>query len=158
MAGLTHLAIGLTFTLIVPKMHVIVLVVCAYLIDIIFLIFMFAGIKKYPKADRVSEAPWSHSLLMAIIWSVLAVLITIIITKDFNTGILIGLLVFSHWIVDFIAKPMTIAFPNDGGILLHPFRGSPEVELGLWKSNKGIYIGEYGSLIIGSVIFIITVL
>ena len=100
MAGLAHLGIGLVFTLIVPDIHPLILIFFAYFLDIIFFGFMFIGLEKMPKADYVAEAPRSHSLFMAVIWSVLVGLVTIILTSNYYYGWILGILVFSHWIID----------------------------------------------------------
>ncbi|MFX0015806.1 MAG: hypothetical protein ACFE98_14555 [Candidatus Hermodarchaeota archaeon] len=158
MAGIAHLGVGLAFKLIAPEIPVILLVVCAYLLDLIFLIFMFAGLEELPRNDRVSETPWSHSLFMALIWSILAAMIVALIIQDILTGIIIGFTVFSHWIIDFIVSPMTYAFPNDTGKLLHPFGESPKVGLGLMRTKMGVIIAEGGSLLLGSFLFLSTLI
>ncbi len=156
MAGIAHLGIGLAFKLLLPDVSVIVLVLCSYLIDLLFLVFMIAGLEDMPSSERITEAPWSHSLLMATIWSILTFLIVMLLSQDSYTSIIIGLLVFSHWVIDFIVSPMTYAFPNDTGKLLHPFGKSPKVGLGVMKTKTGVIIIEGGSLIIGGAIFIST--
>ncbi|MFX0210162.1 MAG: hypothetical protein ACFFDT_29540 [Candidatus Hodarchaeota archaeon] len=158
MAGIAHLGIGLAFKLIVPEVPVIMLVVCSYLLDITFFVFMFVGLEELPQDDRVTEAPLSHSLFMALIWSVLAALVVTFIIQDIYTGIIIGLIVFSHWIIDFIVSPMTYAFPNDTGKLLHPFSGSPKVGLGLMRTKMGVMVVEGGSLLVGGVLYLSTLI
>lgn len=158
MAGIAHLGIGLVFKLIAPEIPVVILVVSAYLLDIVFFGFMFAGLEELPQQDRVTDAPWSHSLFMAMIWSVLAALIATLFTHDSYTSMIIGLLVFSHWVIDFIVSPMTYAFPNDTGKLLHPFGGSPRVGLGLMRTKMGVILSEGGPLLLGIVIFTVTLL
>ncbi|MHA1995773.1 MAG: hypothetical protein ACW97Z_14595 [Candidatus Hodarchaeales archaeon] len=156
MAGIAHLGIGLAFKLLLPDVSVIVLVFCSYLIDLLFLVFMFAGLEDMPSSEHITDAPWSHSLLMATIWSILTILTVMLLSQDSYTSIIIGLLVFSHWVIDFIVSPMTHAFPNDTGKLLHPFGKSPKVGLGVMKTKTGVIIIEGGSLIIGGAIFIST--
>ena len=92
---------------------------------------------------------------MAVIWSLLAGFITWLISKDRRISLIIGGLVFSHWVIDFISHPMTAAFPGDTGLSLL-FDGSPTVGLGLWSTQLGINIGEYGTLVLGLIIYILT--
>ncbi|MFX0181760.1 MAG: hypothetical protein ACFE95_01660 [Candidatus Hodarchaeota archaeon] len=158
MAGIAHLGIGLAFKLIAPEVPVIFLVIFAYLLDIVFFCFMFAGLEELPQQDRVTDAPWSHSLFMAVIWSVLAALVAMFVVNEFYTSMIIGLLVFSHWVIDFIVSPMTYAFPNDTGKLLHPFGGSPRVGLGLMRTKMGVILSEGGALLLGIVIFSLSLL
>jgi hypothetical protein len=155
MAGLTHLAVGLASKRITPGISVWFLVFCAYLIDILFMIFMIAGIEQLPLPDQVGTAPWSHSLFMAIIWSVLATVIALHFLHDSRTSIILGLLVFSHWIIDFVSQPMTFVFPNSASPLLHPFGGAPSIGLGVWSTEMGVFLGEFSSLIIGIAIYLL---
>ncbi len=117
---------------------------------------MFAGIERLPLPDQVAATPWSHSLFMAIIWSVIAALIALYFLHDSRTSIILGLLVFSHWIIDFISQPMTFVVPNSASPLLHPFGGSPSIGLGVWSTELGVFLGEFGSLIIVLAIYLLT--
>ncbi|MFW9993303.1 MAG: hypothetical protein ACFFD4_14765 [Candidatus Odinarchaeota archaeon] len=158
MAGLAHLGIGLAAKLIAPEVPVIILIICSYLIDIIFFVFMFAGMEEMPKPDRTTEAPWSHSLLMSIVWSGLAMVAAALFGYSFQTSLIIGLLVFSHWVIDFIVSPMTYAFPNDTGKPIHPFRGSPKVGLGLMRTRVGVIAIEGGFVVLGAGTYLLTLL
>lgn len=77
--------------------------------------------------------------------------------RQYTTSLIIGLLVFSHWVVDFVAKPMTHAFPIDVGVPLF-FDGSQVVGLGAWGTAAGEYIGEYGTTALGLAIYALTVM
>ena len=76
--------------------------------------------------------------------------------QDPTSSFLLGILVLSHWIIDFIVSPMTYAFPNDTGKLLYPFQNSPKVGLGVMKTKTGVIVVEGGSLLIGSIVFVST--
>ena len=156
MAGITHLGIGLMSKRIAPRIPVWILILCAYLIDVIFFVLMFAGIEEMPQTDRITYAPWSHSLFMAIFWTLLITAIIYYFSRNNRTSLLLGLLVFSHWIIDFISQPMTYVFPMNGGPLLHPFGDSITLGLGVWSSELGVIIGEFGTLLLGLVIYFVT--
>jgi hypothetical protein len=64
--------------------------------------------------------------------------------------------VFSHWLVDFVSKPMTGVFPQDTGLPLW-FEGSPAVGLGLYRSKRVANTVEYGSLAVGAALYLQTV-
>jgi hypothetical protein len=155
MAGLAHMGVGLAAKRVAPKIPLVYLLIGAYVIDIIWGVFYFTGVEQYPGAGISAAAPWSHGLFMSVIWSVSAALLTRLITRNFRTSVIIGILVFSHWVVDFIAKPMRFTFPSDSGLPLL-FNGSPEVGLGLYSSQIGVNAGEYGTLVLGLVIYIMT--
>lgn len=158
MAGIAHLGIGLVSSLLLPDIHVLILIICAYLLDIIFFGFLCVSLEQIPKEDQVGEAPWSHSLFMAIIWSVLAAIVSMLFTQDRFTTMIIGFLVLSHWVIDFLVSPMTYAFPSDTGKLLHPFGGSPKVGLGLMRTKLGVVLSEGIPLTLGIIIFVTTLI
>ncbi len=76
-----------------------------------------------------------------------------LISRNRRTSLIIGLLVLSHWVVDFISHPMTAMFPDDTGLSLL-FDGSPIAGLGVWTTQLGVNISEYGTLFLGLVIYI----
>ena len=67
---------------------------------------------------------------------------------------IIGGLVFSHWILDFIASPMTYIYPNDTGKPIF-FQNSRKIGLGLWRSKTAVIIGEYIVTLVGLIMYII---
>jgi hypothetical protein len=153
MAAMTHLAVGLAAKRVAPKTPVILLILAAYGIDMIWGVFYYFGIEAM--ADGTTTNPWSHGLLMSSVWSALVGLIVFGVSRNRRAGWIAALLVFSHWIIDFISHPMLFAFPNDTGLSLL-FDGSPTVGLGLWSTELGTNIGEYGALAVGVIIYIIT--
>ncbi|MFX0030618.1 MAG: hypothetical protein ACFE8B_15505, partial [Candidatus Hermodarchaeota archaeon] len=76
------------------------------------------------------------------------------ISNDLYITFIIGGLVFSHWILDFVASPMTYVYPNDTGLPIF-FKNSRKIGLGLWNSKRAIIIGEYGVTVVGIIIYII---
>lgn len=155
MSALAHAGVALAAKRIAPRAPLIGLLVAAYAIDFIWAAFFFAGVEHLPQPAATTTNPWSHGLLMAAIWSGLAGFITALISRNLRTGLVGGLLVFSHWVVDFISHPMTAAFPGDTGLSLL-FDGSPTVGLGLWSTQLGVTLGEYGTLGLGLVIYLLT--
>lgn len=155
MAGLAHLGVGLAAKRLAPDVNAGALVVAAYGIDIVWAGFWAAGLEQFPGPGVSATAPWSHGLFMAVIWSAAAGLLALAISRNRRTSLLIGLLVFSHWVVDFIAKPMTYTFPDDVGVPLF-FAGSPVVGLGVWGTAVGQTIGEYGTALLGFLIYLVT--
>jgi len=149
MAGIAHLAFGFGSKRIAPKIPLILLLVASEFLDILWFIFYIFGIEK-------SEAPWSHGLLMSIIWSIVAALLIIMIYRNIKSGIIIGLVVFSHWILDFITHPMGAVMggqplPHDLPLL---FSNSPKVGLGLYNYSAVVaYIFEFTIFALGILIY-----
>jgi len=152
MAGLTHAGVGLAAKGIAPRAPLWALLSGAYALDLIWGLFYLAKVERFPSAKAASVAPWSHGLLLSTVWSTAAGAAAGLVSREPRTGLFAGLLVFSHWVVDFIAKPMTFAFPSDTGLPLL-FGGSRMVGLGAWRSRAAVYVGEYGSLLVGLAIY-----
>jgi hypothetical protein len=156
MAGLGHIGFGFATKRITPKVHLLVLIIATELIDILWGVFYFTGIDH--NNVGMDSSPWSHSLFMSVIWSVLAAIIAARIYHDHRSGITVGLLVFSHWVIDFITHPMGAIF---GGKPLPPdlplfFNGSSNVGLGLYNHSFTIAIlTDIGMLIIGFVVYVL---
>ncbi len=142
MAGIGHIGFGFAAKPFTPKVHLTVLLIATELIDILWGIFYFTGIDR--GSVGLDSSPWSHSLFMSLVWSVLAMLVASCIYQDRLSGLIIGLLVFSHWVIDFITHPMGAIF---GGRPLPPdlpifFNSSSKVGLGLYNHSFTIAIAS----------------
>lgn len=69
--------------------------------------------------------PWSHGLFMSVIWSLVAAGIAYRVYHSMRIAGIFGLVVISHWLLDFIVHPPELP-------LL--FSQSHMVGLGLWNS------------------------
>jgi hypothetical protein len=165
MAGAAHLGVALAAKRVAPRMPLWALVLSSYAIDLLFMAFMLAGKERMPsrvghespvEPAKQSTNPWSHGLAMALIWTSLSGLIAGRVSRHRHSGLLISSLVFSHWLVDFVSKPMTAVFPQDTGLPLL-FEGSPTVGLGLYRSKRVANAVEYGSLAVGATLYLQTV-
>ncbi len=137
--GPAHLAAALVAKPATQKVPLWVLLVASEALDLLCYGFMAlgletAGISRMDLNHGIQVTipgwiPWSHGLFMAIIWSLLAAGVCGLIFHDRRSGALVGLVVFSHWALDFVVHP---------GELPLLFAGSPTVGLGLWTSGPGI--------------------
>ena len=145
MMGIGHLVIGLVAKPAAPKIPLWVLLVATEVIDILWIILALAGVENF------GHSPWSHGLFMSAIWSVTAALLTAHFYRSYRTGALMGVLVFSHWVLDLISHPMFGGPPN----LPLLFDGSPKVGFGLYSAiGMGAATGvELGMLAIGIAIY-----
>lgn len=150
MAALAHLGVGLAAKRAAPGLPLYVLILAAWAIDLVWAGFWLLGVEHLPTPGLAS--PWSHGLPMALLWSALAGLAAARV-RDRRTGLFIGALVFSHWIVDFLSQPMTYAFPGSLGPPLL-FDASRTVGLGLYGTALGQSVGEYGSLAVGAALYL----
>lgn len=85
--------------------------------------------------------PYTHSLLMAVVWSIVAGGAYRVLWRRAGMigAVIIGALVFSHWVLDFITHKPDLAL----------WFGGPKVGLSLWD-NRPLAVGtEFGLLIVG---------
>ena len=107
--------------------------IAVQLLDLIWPIFVLLGIESLtidPGNTKLTHLafefyPYSHSLFMAVVWSLVLGISYYVFTKKRNGSILLGGLVLSHWILDFISHRPDLP--------LSPFT-DVKVGLGLWNS------------------------
>lgn len=153
MAAIGHLAFGFAAKPLEPKVPLGVLLAATEVLDILWVGFSVTGID--PGVNGAS--PLSHGLFMSVIWSAMAALIVGLIYRNRRSGMIAGLLVFSHWILDLITHPMGAVF---GGNPLPPdlpllFNGSPQVGFGLYNHSFTVATAaDLGMLILGVILYV----
>lgn len=145
--GIGHLGAGLAAKRLAPQVSLGVLLLATELIDILWIIFALVGIEK------MGLSPWSHGLFMAVIWSMAVGLLAGYFYRSRRAAALIGLVVFSHWLLDFISHPMGALGMGSQPDLPLFFAGSAQVGLGLYKTVPGVVIGELGLILLGLVCY-----
>ncbi len=146
--GIAHLAAGLAAKPVAPKASLGVLLLASEAIDILWIALFLAGIENF------RSSPWSHGLFMSVVWSLLAALLAWRFYRDFQTGAVIGLVVLSHWVLDFISHPMGALGMGHQPDLPLFFAGSPKVGLGVYNSVVGMVAGELILLSLGLLIYL----
>jgi hypothetical protein len=110
------------------------------LLDFLWPVFLLLGIEHFridPGNTAVTpldfyDYPWSHSLLMAVVWSVIGGVAYWLWKRDATGATTIGFGIVSHWILDFIAhRPDLPLYP-----------GGPKVGMGLWNSVAATAVVE----------------
>ena len=126
------------------------LIIAAEVLDIFAIVFALLGI------ERIGYAPWTHGLAMSLAWSVAFGTVSALILRSYRSGLFLGGVVFSHWIIDFITHPMGAVF---GGHPSNPdlpllFGGSQNVGLGLYNYSIVVaYAVEYASIAVGIAVY-----
>jgi len=162
MGPVGHFSVGLVAKPVAPKVPLGVLLLAAVIPDVLAVALGFAGIERGGSAGL----PWSHGLFMSVIWSVVAALFLARIYRDYRAGLVVGLLVFSHWVLDFISHPIPFPsfswrswqwsyghpLPSDLPLL---FGDSPKVGLGLYNSISAVEATalEFGMFILGAAVY-----
>lgn len=113
-----HLAIGFAAKKYSNDIPLPILLIAVYTIDLLYFVFIALKMETY------AFNPWSHSLGMALIWSMLGGFIFYLNKHNIKQTLMIGLLVFSHWILDFIVWDNLPVF----------FNASQRIGLGLYPN------------------------
>jgi len=133
-----HIAVAFAAKPAAPKAPLAALLVACETADLLSFVFLTTGLEK-PATSTVDlvhgvqftvpgSIPLSHGLFMNIVWSALAALLAWLFFRDRRAAAAIGLVVFSHWVLDlFVHLPDLPVF----------FEGSPKLGLGLWGSGPG---------------------
>jgi len=139
--GPGHFAIALVAKPIAPKAPLWVLLAASEALDLLCFGFVAAGIEHTGERQvgiaqgiRIvtqGSIPWSHGLFMSLVWSVAAAAVGYWVFRDRRTSVVLGLVVFSHWVLDFI-----VHLPD----LPLLFDASPKVGLGLWGTGPGLIL------------------
>lgn len=143
MPGLGHFGFGFGVKRLVPGVPLWLLLITSDLLDFLSMIFEYTG----------TNQGWSHGLLPSLLWTGLAVSLAGLISRDPKVAGVFGFLVFSHWLLDFIAWPMTYLFPESTGLPLI-LVGSPEVGLGVSSTLVGTLLMEFVPIAIGLGLYI----
>ena len=101
-------------------------------LDILWPVLVLLGIETVGIEEGITKLtpldftfyPYSHSLLMAIVWGLLFGLVYYIVTKKRQNALILGALVVSHWFLDLVVHRPDLP--------LSPF-SNYKVGLGLWN-------------------------
>jgi hypothetical protein len=105
--------------------------IASQLLDVGWGAFVIVGIEKVRVDPSLPgsvfdlyDMPWTHSLLAAIVWSLAgAFFFKRLLRLPTRAAVVIGLVVFSHWVLDLVVhRPDLLLWP-----------GGPKVGLGLWN-------------------------
>lgn len=131
-----HFGVALVAKKKAPRAPLALLFLAAQLLDYIWPLLVFFGVE-YFSIDpgntsftplNFENYPYSHSLLMVLGWSVILGGIYYYFAKNYKSAIVVGLLVTSHWVLDFIThRPDLPLYPG----------GEDFYGLGLWNSVAG---------------------
>lgn len=126
-----HYAAAMAAKAIEPKAPMWTLAAASQLVDIGWSAFIIAGIERasvdpaLPGSTLVLEhMPWTHSLPMALVWAVAAaLLVKLLLRLPWWASAMVGITVFSHWLLDFLVhRPDLELWP-----------GGERVGLALWN-------------------------
>lgn len=150
-----HFAVGLAAKKAVPKTSLGTLFLAAQFVDLLWPLFLLFGIE-HVKIEigntpvtplNFYDYPLTHSLVMAIFWSILIGGIYYAIKKYLRGAVVISAVLFSHWLLDLVShRPDLPLAPG-----LNIFFG-----LGLWYSPAATFIVELILFVIGITLYLQT--
>ncbi len=136
-----HIAVALGAKKAAPKTSLGTLLLSTQFVDLLWPILLILGIEHVrisPGNTAVTpldfyDYPITHSLLMAVVWSALFGFVYFLFRKNRIGALVVGLGVFSHWVLDFISHRPDLPLVPGGNIY---------VGLGLWYSKPATIIVE----------------
>jgi len=146
-----HYGVALAAKRAAPRTSLGVLIMAAQLVDLVWPVLLITGIEhvRLTTTDNpflrltFESYPWTHSLLMTVVWGVLAGGVYAVLRRDRTGGVIVGALVVSHWMLDWLMH-----LPD---LPLYP--GGPRVGLGLWRSMDATMIVEAVVFAVGLVMY-----
>jgi len=132
-----------------------VLFVAVQLLDFLWAPFVLLGMEKVPFVPGITATnafdlyymPYTHSLIGALFWSVVAFAIYKIGWRNIasnSAALLVGFAVFSHWLLDLIVHRPDLAIYDD----------TIKVGFGLWNHRAIEFVLEIGILLFGAVLYL----
>jgi len=143
-----HFAVGLAAKRWAPGTSLAVLTAAAVLADILWPVFLLAGIERVRivpgwtpmNALDLEHYPWSHSLLLLLAWGALFGWLVSRFSGNRTAGIVVFAGVVSHWLLDWIThRPDMPLWP-----------GSFETGLYLWRSVAATMVVEIAMWVVGA--------
>jgi membrane-bound metal-dependent hydrolase YbcI (DUF457 family) len=151
---LGHLGLAFAAKRLAPRTSLGTLGAASQWVDLVWPLLLLAGIERVRIAPGDTaytplafiHYPWTHSLLMSIAWALAAGILYWLITADGRGAGVVGLLVASHWVLDWIThRPDLPVTPWTTG----------RVGLGLWDSVAATVLVE-GAIFAGGVLLYAT--
>ncbi|PYP40396.1 MAG: hypothetical protein DMD43_08565 [Gemmatimonadetes bacterium] len=147
-----HFAVGLASKRWAPKTSLGLLLLAPLLLDVLWPVFSLLGIEHFritpgggPFAALTFDSyPWSHSLLMAVVWAFALGGLYLARGGERRVAAVLWIGVVSHWVLDWITH-----IPD-----LPLWPGGPRVGLGLWASVPGTIVVEVIMLAVGALLYL----
>jgi FtsH-binding integral membrane protein len=152
---LGHYGVGLASKKVASEASLGTYFMAGVFLDLLWPVFLLLGLE-HVKIDpgntlvtplNFYDYPYSHSLLMSVVWSLLFGGAYYLIKRNKKISIILGICVFSHWILDFIVHRADL--PLSPGV--ETFYG-----LGLWNSLPATLIVELLIFFIGLYLYLKT--
>ncbi|HYL86953.1 MAG TPA: metal-dependent hydrolase [Candidatus Angelobacter sp.] len=148
-----HIAVGFASKRFAPRTSLAALIAAPIFLDLLWPVFLLLGwehvrivpgITRYNPLD-LYDFPWSHSLLMSVVWATAFSLIYYGLSKYRPGALAIWIGVVSHWILDWITHRPDMPLYPGGGLKLG---------LGVWNHVAATMTVEIAMLAVGVWIYV----
>jgi hypothetical protein len=151
---LGHFGVAFAAKKAAPKTSLGILVFAAQFADLLWPILLLFGVEKVRIVPGLLAAspfdftwyPISHSLVMQLGWGALVALICFAFHRDGKSALVLGSLVPTHWVLDFVAHRPDMPI----------YRGGPKYGLGMWNSIPLTISVEYVLFAAGIALYLST--
>jgi membrane-bound metal-dependent hydrolase YbcI (DUF457 family) len=135
-----HFGIGFALKRLAPRASLAALIGATLWADILWTVFLLLGWEhvriaigdtKWTPLD-LYDYPWSHSLLLLLIWAAALAFVYGTWRRDWSGTIAMGIGVVSHWVLDWLTHRADMPLYPEG----------PKYGLGLWNSIPGTICAE----------------
>ena len=151
---LGHYGVAFAAKSVAPRTSLGALTFAAQFLDELWPILLLLGVEQVRIIPGLMAAnpldfvyyPYSHSLLMAVVWGILVGVACLLLTRYGRGAWIMGALVVSHWFLDL---PM-----HRPDLPLWPSGSSPKVGWGLWNSIPATNVIEFAIYAIGIALYL----
>jgi membrane-bound metal-dependent hydrolase YbcI (DUF457 family) len=154
-----HIAVGFASKRIAAHTPLPWLLVAPLFLDVVWPVLVLTGVERaeiepgntaFTPLD-LEYMPWSHSLVMAVVWSIAFAIVYLMRHRDRRGAVVLGLGVFSHWVLDLISHGPDMALApwletRVGLGLWNSIPGTLGVELSIFAIAIGLYVGATRSV------------
>ena len=148
-----HFAVAFAAKKAAPKASLGTLVLAAAFLDVVWPLLVLAGVERFRIVPGITAInpfdftyyPWSHSLLMTVLWALAFALVYFASSRDRAGAVWVAVVVASHWLLDFVSHvPDMPLYPG----------GSEKLGLGLWRSIPATFAVEGVMFAAGVVLYL----
>src|SRR5215467_2937756 len=106
-----HFAVAFAAKKAAPKVSLGTLILAAAFLDVVWPVLVLLGVERFrivPGFTAINPFdftyyPWSHSLLMTMVWSAVFAFVYFAWSRDRSGAVWVALVVASHWVLDFVS-------------------------------------------------------
>lgn len=148
-----HFAVAFAAKKAAPRVSLGTLVLAAAFLDAVWPVLVLLGVERFrivPGFTAINPFdftyyPWSHSLLMTVVWAVAFALVYFAASRDRGGAVWVAIVVASHWLLDFVSHvPDMPLYPG----------GGEKLGLGLWRSIPATFAVEGILFAAGAAIYV----